>query len=286
MTGQPKAWGAFLRRVSDTVWTACRRLSRDEDGARAGFAVVAEALRADGFRRLRPYDGSSRLETFIALVARDVLSEQLLRTLQSGGPDGWVIFESFFKADIRRIVARRMVGGDHEAARQDAYQEICLALIADDYRRLKAYKGNGSFTGFVLHTVDRLVLDHIRRSSPRRRAGTTMVTSSRVLPLALEGHDWPSDQPSPEAALLADENERLLSLASNVLREATETLSEVERLYIRVALSGAAPMAARDIARLMRLPVEEIYKLRSRVMARLRTILEKNHAVKRWRASV
>ena len=36
----------------------------------------------------------------------------------------------------------------------------------------------------------------------------------------------------------------------------------------------------------MRRPVEEVYKLKQRVMTRLRDSLEKNPSVKLWRASV
>jgi hypothetical protein len=36
----------------------------------------------------------------------------------------------------------------------------------------------------------------------------------------------------------------------------------------------------------MRRPVEEIYKLRQRVLQRLRDVLSKNPTIKNWRASV
>jgi RNA polymerase primary sigma factor len=53
--------------------------------------------------------------------------------------------------------------------RRDLYQDVCLALVENDYHRLKAYKGSGSFGGFVLQTVDRLLIDLIRKFVPRRR---------------------------------------------------------------------------------------------------------------------
>lgn len=282
---KPQAWDRLIGRVADTVWTACRLLTGDEVQARAAFAEVMEALRADGFRRLRPYDGSSRIETFVALLTRDVLAERLMRLFQPGNGDrGWAAFERFFSSDIDRVIARRLSGADREEARRDARQEICLALIADDYRRLRAYRGVGSFTGFVLHTIDRLLIDIIRRTVPRRRGAET---TCRPIMVALAEHeDIATELPNPEQSLLADEGERALTAATEVLRQAAETLSEAEQLYLRVALGGGEAIPAREVARLMQRPVEDVYKLKQRVTARLREMLEHHPAVKLWRASV
>ena len=245
LDAKPQAWERLVRRIADTVWTACRLLCGDDADSRAAFSDVMEALRADGFRRLRTYNGSSRIETFVALVTRDVLAERLLRLFQAhSASDGWTAFERFFAADINRIINRRLPGADRADLRQDAYQDICVALIADDYRRLKAYRGIGSFTGFVLHMVDRLLIDFIRSTMPLGRQRAEAQTP--------EWEDIPSDQPSPEDALLGQEGDRLLSLASEVLREAAAALSETERLYLHIALGSGEPIPAREVARQMR----------------------------------
>lgn len=269
-----EAWARLARRVADPVWTTCRLLC-DDDTAKAAFAEVMAALRADDFRRLRPYDGSSRIETFVTLIARDVLAERLLGLFQSpAGHAGWTAFERLFGADLNRIIARRLPGPDREDIRRDAYQDICLALVADDHRRIRAYRGIGSFTGFVLHTVDRLLIDFIRR-----------IPAQAALSLSDEC-DMASDRPSPEESLLDDEDQRLLAQAADALRRTAEALSAPEQLYLRIALGGAEPLPAREVARLMGRPVGEIYKLKQRVMSRLRTTLEQDPAVKMWRASV
>jgi RNA polymerase sigma factor (sigma-70 family) len=280
---KPRAWDRVVGRIADTVWTACRLLTPDENAARVAFSEVIEALRADSFRRLRPYDGSSRLETFTALLVREVLTERLLQSFQAGAAEGWGAFERFFRADIERIIKRRLPGLDREELRRDVYQDVSLALINDDCRRIKAYRGIGSFGGFILHTVDRLVIDSIRTMVPRRRELEVMPQGA----VTLEGHEnIPCDAATPEEALLAGENERLLAMAAQVLRDAMEALKEPEQVYLRIVLSGGEPLSAREIARQMRRPVEEIYKLRQRVMARLRETIERNPAVKTWRASV
>jgi RNA polymerase sigma factor (sigma-70 family) len=283
LDAKPQAWDRLVRRVADTVWTACRLLTDDEDGARDAFTEVIDALRADGFRRLRPYDGSSRIETFVTLIVRDIFAQRLLRLFPpSSDIDGWTAFERFFGTDIARIIARRLPGTDREEIRRDAFQEICVALIADDCRRLKAYRGIGSFSGFVLHMVDRLLIDFIRKALPRHSFETAPSRSATTT----EWEDIPSDGPSPEAALLAQEDERLLSVATEVLLQAAENLSATEQLYLRIALSSVEPMPARDVARLMGRPVEEVYKLKQRVLSRLHETLEKHPAIKKWRASV
>jgi hypothetical protein len=51
LDAKPQAWDRLVRRVADTVWTACRLLTDDEDGARDAFTEVIDALRADGCYR-------------------------------------------------------------------------------------------------------------------------------------------------------------------------------------------------------------------------------------------
>jgi RNA polymerase primary sigma factor len=315
---------------------------------------VLAALRADGFRRLAAYDGRSRLATFIELFARDQLARRLLELLREDAARGWRAFEGFFQADMRRIIQRRLPGVGNDDVRRDAYQEICVALIADDYRRLKAYAGAGSFTGFVLHTIDRVLVDFIRTFSKRRRmpaaitrlpvleqeifrqvfwqgaaadAGKLAVDLARRvdpppsaadITAALErvkkalpkDHDSSTsasprfvsltDVPelleggsqsvpaiaSPEETAIAGESENLLSIAAGALREVTATLPEAERLYLQIALGGAEPLPAREVARLMGRPVEEVYKLKQRTLKALKDALEDHEAVKKWRASV
>lgn len=283
LEAKPQAWDRFVGRVADSVWTACRLLTTGDAEARDAFNEVMEEIAASGFRRLKPYDGSSRIDTFVALLAREILAERLMRRLQPDSRgDIWGAFERFFRPDIQRIIARRLPGLHHEETRRDAYQDVCLGLIADDYRRLKSYRGVGSFTGYVLHTVDRLLIDSLRRTSPRRRGEQPIVRPTET---TLD-EDIPADHPSPEDSLVQGEDEQMLSAAAGVLREAAASLSEAERLYLRIALGSGEPIPAREVARLMRRPVEEVYKLKQRVMARLRETLSKHPAVKLWRASV
>ena len=58
---------------------------RTGDRARAeteeAFRDVMAALRADGFARLKGYDGRARVRVYVALVVRDLLSERVVQLL-------------------------------------------------------------------------------------------------------------------------------------------------------------------------------------------------------------
>jgi len=342
LDGKPAARERLNARVAGPVWNACRLLAGEESEARDAFRHAIAGIQANGFGRLRLYDGSSRIETFAGLIARDLLADRLLQRFNDNADEGWSAFEQFFQADLTRIVARRLPGPDREDQRRDAYQEVCLALIADGYHRLRAYGGTGSFAGFVLHTVDHLLIDHIRRTSPRRRLPAAISRMGQLEQAVFRAVHWlggtdrgpdlaasvardvnppptareaeaalervrlvlpagggmgtaidvplpdelPSEAPTPEEVVLAAESERVLGSAVAALRNAATSLTDDERLYLRIALSGTDPPPAREVAKLMQRPVEEIYQIKRQVLSRLRRKIENVPDVKTWRASV
>ena len=77
-------------------------------------------------------------------------------------PDRWA-------RSIRPPRALSRAARSARADRATAYQEVCLKLIEDDFRRIRAYGGRGSFTGYILTVVDRILIDLVRRELPRRR---------------------------------------------------------------------------------------------------------------------
>ena len=95
-----------------------------------------------------------------------------------------------------------------------------------------------------------------------------------------------ADAQTPEDHIVGLEEEQLLSAAVAVLRKVAATLPRAERDYVRITLAGAEPLPAREVARLMQRPVEDIYKLKQRVLKRLRDIIAEHPEVKKWRASV
>lgn len=337
--GDPAVRASLLRRLSDMVWVCCRRLTSDEATARAAFNKALTELTANDFAALAAYDGRGRLESFLALVVRDVLARGVLRNVVADAQTGWRPFEALFGAALVRLIQRRLPGPHRAEARQDAYQEICAGLLADSARRLAAYDGRGSPAGFVLHIADRLLLDFMRGLHSRRRVpaavlrlapldqelfrlvwwrGLTLEAATSVLArrfpassedelkpalarlrqavpadyqpgarqLALADAPEPAAEATPETALLAQDEDQSLALAADALRSLAASLPEAEQLYVHILLSGADDLPAREMARLMQQPVEEVYRLRQRVIKRLKETLADNEAVKNWLASV
>ena len=79
--GGPEAVEALLRSLADLVWTACRRVTRDDADAQAAFREVMAAIAANGFARLKDYDGRARVRVYVALVVRDLLLERAIKLL-------------------------------------------------------------------------------------------------------------------------------------------------------------------------------------------------------------
>jgi len=172
ITGDDAAAGRFIASVAVPLWSAVTRLEgSDADGEEAFLHVVA-TLKADGFTRLKAFDGRARLSTFLALVARDILAERLAVRFRTAPQDAWPHFTRFFDNDIRRRVRQHFPRD--ASAQDDAYQDVCLKLVEDDFRRIRAYGAQGSFVGYVLTIVDRLLIDLVRREAPRRQLPTAI----------------------------------------------------------------------------------------------------------------
>ncbi len=169
LRGDTGAAATLTRALADLVWTACLRVTQDRAETEAAFRDVMAALRADGFARLKGFDGRARVRVYTALVVRDLLSERVVKLLALNTDAGWRAFEAFFSDDMRRIILRNLPGKDHQQNREDAYQSVCEALLKNDLQRLRAYSGRGSPSGFILQVIENLVIDYVRTILPRRR---------------------------------------------------------------------------------------------------------------------
>ncbi len=168
VAGDVAAIDPFLDAAGPPIWSAVVLLEGDGPAGEAAYLRVLDALKADDWRRLRAFDGRASLATFLALVARQVLIEELPKALAAGPEGAWRRFERIFGRDIRRRVARRFPLAD-QAGREDLAQEVNLGLLEERCRRLLAFSGKGSFEGYVLTLVDRLLIDLMRKEAPRLR---------------------------------------------------------------------------------------------------------------------
>jgi len=77
LSGEADAASRFLEHVSTTLWSIVVKLAGDGADAEAAFLHIVASLKANDHARLRGFDGRSRLATYLSLVARDVLADQL-----------------------------------------------------------------------------------------------------------------------------------------------------------------------------------------------------------------
>ncbi len=178
LSGEAGAVGRFLEHVSTALWSIVVKLAGDGADGEAAFLHVVASLKADDYARLRGFDGRSRLATYLSLVARDVLADRLAGQFSSAPHEAWERFSRYFETDIRSRIGRQLPNRLGRAGREDAYQEVCLKLIENDFRRIRSYGGRGSFSGYILTVVDRILIDLLRREMPRRRLPAAIARSA------------------------------------------------------------------------------------------------------------
>jgi RNA polymerase primary sigma factor len=336
LSGEAGAAQRFLDHVSTALWSIVVRLAGDGADGETAFLHVVASLKADDYARLRGFDGRSRLTTYLSLVVRDILADQLAGQFSRAPHEAWEKFSRYFATDIRSRIGRQLPGKLGRAGREDAYQEVCLKLIEDDFRRIRAYGGRGSFTGYILTVVDRILIDLVRRELPRRRlpaaiARSTPLDQAIYAAVVWEGCPRDADRlaaavrgrlaqdptaaeiaesvarlaaiarlerappaaeaisldtllgqggvlsitdssPTPEDYLLLFEEEQRRAALVAAVHAAAEKLPADERLYLQILFSANEPLPARDIARLMGCPVDEIYRLKQRSQKWLKEI--------------
>lgn len=331
LAGEDGAATAFLDSISPALWASVVRLEGDGPGGEAAFLDVLARLKQSDYAALRAFDARAQLKTFIVLFARDVLSERVARSFVETPSKTWPRFARFFDPDIKRRIARRFPRDATTALRDDVYQEVCLKLVENDCRRIRAYSGKGSFIGYVLLVVDRILIDLVRRDAPRRRLPAAVARLSPLgqatfaaiawegcpkdparLAMALRGrldHDPGIEEirlaldqtvaaarleplqhasrpdtvsldglladahefsiadggATPEERLLEDEEDEHRNCLIEAIRRAAASLPPAERLYLQIVFSTAGPLPARDIARMMGCPVENVYRLKQQM---------------------
>jgi RNA polymerase primary sigma factor len=204
LSGEAGAAQKFLEHVSTALWSIVVKLAGDGAEGEAAFLRIVASLKADDYARLRGFDGRSRLATYLSLVVRDILADQLAGQFSRAPHRAWQQFSRYFENDIRSRIGRQWPSRLGRAGREDAYQEVCLKLIEDDFRRIRAYGGRGSFTGYILTVVDRILIDLVRRDMPRRRLPAAVARSAPLDQAIYEAVVWegcPQDADRLAAAL-------------------------------------------------------------------------------------
>jgi RNA polymerase primary sigma factor len=169
--------------------------------------------------------------------------------------EAWERFSRYFETDIRSRIGRQLPSKLGRAGREDAYQEVCLKLIENDFHRIRSYGGRGSFSGYILTVVDRILIDLVRRETPRRRMPAEI---SRLSPLdqaiyvAVVWEGCPQDADRLAAVLrgrlaqdptVADIAESVTRLASIARLECASPAAEAISLDVLLGEGGGLSIA-------------------------------------------
>jgi RNA polymerase sigma factor (sigma-70 family) len=139
----------------------------------------------------------------------------------------------------------------------DLYQELFVSLLRDDCKKLRQFRGDRGCTiaSWLRVVASRLTIDHLRQQRPKDVEATDAI---------------PSNQMDVPSALIEREEERALG-------QAMEALSPRDRLIIE--LSFHQSLSPEEIAGVLKISVGAFYTQKSRVLAKLREVLQDEASV-------
>jgi RNA polymerase sigma factor (sigma-70 family) len=187
--GDPSCVKQFLDIAERTIWPAMTALVGEGPGADETFLSIISALSENGFQRLARYDGRSSLSTFLVLLTRDLIGEDVQRLLAIDHNRAWRRFDRMFRADINRKIRNRFSRAD-VSSQEDVFQEVSKRLVDDNYHRIRQYDGKGSFCGYILVVVGRILIDIMRGEKPRRRLPVEIKRMSKLHQLLYAAGAW------------------------------------------------------------------------------------------------
>jgi RNA polymerase sigma factor (sigma-70 family) len=183
--------------------------------------------------------------------------KSLITGCVKGEKASWDVFVLQYSAlvyhTIRKTFALHHVKVSDDVI-EDLYQEFFLAILRDDFKKLRQFRGERgcSLASWVRLVAARLTIDFLR---------------SREANQAPVGENIRSDQRDPAEDLNSREREVLLL-------EAFEALPERDRLFLQLYYQQS--LAPSAIAAILRMSVRAVYTQKSRLLDKLRKILEKS----------
>lgn len=162
-----------------------------------------------------------------------------------------------------RATAQRHQASLSEDAVADLHNDLFLALLEDDHRRLRAYEGkNGcSVRSWIRIITIRRTLDHLRRRRPMLSLDADADESAQHRPYVPEPVD---PGPSPLAALIERDAQR----RRGGLAKLAGGLSPRDQLLLTLIYDRRMP--APEIATVLNVSVGAIYTRKNRLIQRLR----------------
>lgn len=265
-----RGWRAFEGFFAEDIRRIVARMlpgASHEQNRQDAYQSVCESLLKNDYQRLRAYSGR-------------------------GSPSGFVLhaIENLVIDFVRTILPRRRLPAAIQRL-SELDQSIFRLLYwqrldpqpAVLLRQLARPGEQSPSLAEVAEAIDR-----VRQALPRgyhleaRGEGQTVSLSAAEDVTVASGAEEFAVR-TPEERLVEAQATGLLEQAIGVLQQVVPKLAANERLYLQLALSG---QPAREIARLVGCPVEDIHKLAQKVKRRLREEMSEEEAVKKWRLSV
>lgn len=270
-------WETFVKTVGDAAWKASLRATPRRAQAEVLFSHLMSRLHADRFSLPARLDASG-LESAAAFLEREITSyvdRWLIDLLRCGAPEAADTLVRVLHSDVKAW-AQRAVSPGMQIGVDDVVQDVLVALLADNGRRITAYSGGGSFRGFLRTVVVRLAADSARRERGRRRPNTKTDTPGgrpRLISLDDDAHplDLADDNADPESELLAAEAICAQAQREAALLDRLRSLPAAEREILEARfVDGRKP---REIAAITGRDVKEIYRVLERTLAGLKQVL-------------
>lgn len=194
------------------------------------------------------------------MLSRDQ-EKALIRDCISGDKLSWDRFVSQYSKMVFSFIHGSLRGygrANTPDLVDDLFQEVFLALMKDDFKKLSSFgwKNNASFSTWIKVVVGRLVSDHLKRYSNQQNKHEPLDETREA------------DDDGRQVRLnKLDTEDRI-----DAMREQAKKLPASDRLLFRLLSEG---MSAEDIAKYMMKSVEAIYMQKTRVLNKLRQELQK-----------
>jgi RNA polymerase primary sigma factor len=197
---------------------------------------IALEMSAEGFRRLRSFDGRGSFVCFVRRVIRNLCLDWKRKQLGR-----------------RRLPVAIQRLGELE---QQIYQWLYWSRWSEEEVR-------SSLRGRAEEIQIEKAIERVTAAVKAREAAAPDVT----LPLEIDhpGRSAESDSPSPEQILLDSERDADREKLLDCLRSVLDELAEDEKLYIRFRFAQEPPLRPREIASLLGREERDIYRIRQRI---------------------
>lgn len=228
---------------------------------------VVSLLIEDDCRRIRAYDGHGSFGGFVLGIVRNLCVDLLRKELPR-----------------RRLPAAiaRLPALEQEVFRQLYWADCPPHELAARLAKKSMLSGAPEAVARAVEAVKAALPVTYRADREAEEKRPRLVPLSAVGEGSDDGAELADDRDSPEDHMLVREEDENLEQASAALRAVIAGLAPEIRLYVQLNMSHDPPLPAREIARRMARPVEDIYRMRQLAERVLRRALSENAAVQKW----